>query len=102
FDWNLDDRKQAFLTFTKRLLDVRRRHPSLRRRDFFEGKPIRGSSIKDVTWLREDGMEMTHEAWSTSWVRCFGMRLDGTTKELDEEARPVTDDVLLVLLNAAE
>jgi glycogen operon protein len=100
FDWRLDGPQERFLDFTRRLLDVRRRHPGLRRRQFFTGKPVGGSPLRDVTWLREDGNEMTHEAWSTSWVRCFGMLLDGTTNEIDEDGRLVSDDVLLVLLNA--
>ena len=58
FDWDLDERREAFLDFTRRLMDVRRRHPGLRRQHFFQGKPIRGSEIKDVTWLRVDGDEI--------------------------------------------
>jgi glycogen operon protein len=101
FDWDLDGRRQDFLNFTKRLLDVRRRHPSLRRRHFFEGTPIRGSDFKDVTWLQQDGREMTDEEWNKASVRCFAMLLDGNTHEIDDEGELITDDVLLVLINAA-
>ena len=42
-DWNLDDRKRAFLEFTRDLIAVRERHPSLGRPRFFQGRKIRGS-----------------------------------------------------------
>jgi glycogen operon protein len=100
FDWDLDDRQRGFLEFTRRLLDLRRRHPSLRRGGFFQGRPADGSKLKDVTWLRDDGSEMTDETWFTPWNRSLGMLLDGETSDLDAEARPITDDVILVLLNA--
>lgn len=100
FSWDLDIRQRSFLEFTKRMLDLRRRHASLRREHFFAGKPIRGSHLKDVTWLRDDGTEMTDQTWFTPWVRCFGMLMDGETFETDAEGRPIDDDVILVLLNA--
>jgi glycogen operon protein len=100
FDWDLDGRKQAFLDFTKRMTDLRRRHPGLRRQHFFHGRPVRGSTLKDLTWLRDDGTEMTDAVWFTPWNRCIGMLLDGETDEIDCEAAPITDDVILVLLNA--
>jgi glycogen operon protein len=99
-DWDVDDRGQAFLEFTKRMLALRRRHPGFRRRHFFQGKPIRGSSLKDVTWLRDDGTEMTDAVWLTPWNRSIGMLLDGETYEVDAQSEPITDDVLLILLNA--
>jgi glycogen operon protein len=100
FDWDLDDRERGFLEFTKRMIALRRRHPSLRRQHFFQGKPIRGSLLKDVTWLRDDGTEMTDAVWLTPWNRSIGMLLDGETYEVDAQGEPITDDVILVLLNA--
>ena len=35
-----------------------------RRRSFFRGAPVSGDGVKDVTWLRPDGVEMTAEDWS--------------------------------------
>ncbi|MGE0060128.1 MAG: glycogen debranching protein GlgX, partial [Dehalococcoidia bacterium] len=100
FDWDLDERQRGFLEFTRRILDLRARHPGLRRWRFFQGRPIGGSHLKDVTWLYDDGSEMNHEKWNTSWIRCVGMMVDGNTGQIDDDAEPIEDDVLLVILNA--
>jgi isoamylase len=101
YDWNLDATKGALLEFTSRLIAFRRRHPSLRRHKFFQGRPIRGGEVKDLVWLRPDGGEMTDEEWSAGWQRTLGMRLDGDALEvLDERGRRIKDDTFLLLLNA--
>lgn len=110
FDWDLDERRCELLEFTRRLIRTRAAHPNLRRRKFFQDRSIRGSGmhapgarrpdVKDITWLRPDGAEMTDEDWQASWVRCFGLQLNGETlDELDERGDPIEDDTLLFLLN---
>jgi glycogen operon protein len=100
-DWSLDCARRDLLAFTRRLIELRREHPNLRRRRFFQGRPIRGSEIKDLTWLRPDGQEMDDEDWSNAgWMRTFGVRLGDVLGELNSNGDPVTDDTLLYLLNA--
>jgi glycogen operon protein len=100
-NWDLDERRQALLAFTQRLVQVRHEHPVLHRRKFFQGRRIRGSEIQDITWLRPDGAEMSDEDWNSAAQPCLGMRLGGDAiDELDEQGERVTDDTLLVLLNA--
>ena len=49
-------REHEILTeFTARLAALRRAHPVFRRQRFFQGRPIRGSSVDDIAWLRPDG-----------------------------------------------
>jgi glycogen operon protein len=101
YDWDLDERDQNLLEFTQMLVNFRRAHPVLRRRKFFQGRRVRGSDIRDITWLRPDGEEMTDEEWEESWVRTLGMRLGGEAlNEVDADGNPVTDDTLLILLSA--
>jgi isoamylase len=102
FDWQLDDQRRRALEFTKRLIRVRQQHPALRRRNFFSGRPIRGTEIKDITWLGADGAEMADSEWNAAWLKCFGMLMSGTLAEPDEQGRPVTDDALLLILNASD
>jgi isoamylase len=99
FDWELDDRRKALLDFTRRLIALRQRHPNLRRRKFFLGRPIRGSDVKDITWFTPDGHEMTEQDWAAGWQRCFATRLGDQLGEVDERGELIEDDVLLVLLN---
>jgi glycogen operon protein len=99
--WDLDARRRALLDFTRRLVRFRRAHPTLRRHKFFQGRPLRGSEIKDLLWLRADGREMTEEDWNAAWMRTLGVRLDGKGLDVrDERGRPVEDDTLLILFNA--
>ena len=102
FNWTLTPDERALWEFTRQMIALRKSHPVLHRRRFFRGRPIRGSEIRDITWYRSDGGLMTTEEWDTAWMRCIGMRLAGeATGELDEWGTPVSDDTLLIILNAA-
>jgi glycogen operon protein len=98
--WDLDPPARALLEFTRGLIELRRRHPALRRRQFFFGRRLRGSEVKDLSWFRPDGKEMTEEDWNTS-TRCLGLRLAGDAiADVDTTGNRVADDTFLILLNA--
>lgn len=100
-NWNLDAPRQQLLDFTRFLAQLFRQHPSLRRRRFFHGRKIRDGEIRDLSWLRPDGKEMTDEDWGNPETRCVGERLAGDAIEAtDERGRRIVDDTLLILLNA--
>jgi isoamylase len=100
-DWNLDDERRKLLEFTRRLIRFFHQHPVLRRRKFFQGRPIRGSEAKDVTWYRLDGQEMTEADWLNESARTLTVRLAGDQiDEVDERGHRVVDDTLLILFNA--
>jgi glycogen operon protein len=100
-DWQLDQPKRELLEFTKLLIRLFHEHPVLRRRKFFQGRRIRGSEVKDLTWLRPDGQEMTDEDWNNWHARCLGLRLAGDAiEEVDARGNRIVDDTLLILLNA--
>jgi len=99
-DWSLDERKVALLEFTQKLILMRRDHPNLHRRKFYQGRAIRGTEEKDIVWLRPDGQEMSDEEWGLGWVRCLGVMLNGETLgDVDEGGEPIHDDTFLILLN---
>jgi glycogen operon protein len=100
-DWNLDQRRRDLLAFTRYLITLFHRHPVLHRRQFFFGRQIRGSEVKDLTWFRPDGKEMSEDEWNNPETRCVGLRLSGDAiDEVDGRGRPIVDDTLLILLNA--
>jgi isoamylase len=100
-DWSLDERRSAQLEFTRQLVALRARHTVLRRKRYYRGRRIRGSDVRDLTWLRTDGAEMTDEEWDAGWHRALGVMLaGGALGEVDENGDLVEDDTLLVLLNA--
>jgi glycogen operon protein len=100
-NWELRPEQQEFLAFVRRLIQIRRGQPVLRRRKFFQGRSIRGSNIKDVTWIDPSGQEMTDDAWNTGFIKCLGVRLEGQLlNEVDSRGQPITGDTLLILLNS--
>jgi len=99
-NWKLDDRQVELMEFTRKLIAIRRSHPNLHRRKFYQDRSIRGTAEKDIVWLRPDGEEMTDDEWNLGWVRSLGLRLNGETlSEVDEAGEPVTDDTFLIMLN---
>ena len=99
-DWNLDERKQGLLNFTRKLIKIRLAHPALHQRKFYQDRKIRGSEGKDVLWLRPDGEEMTDEEWGLGWTRSLGMALNGRALgDVDEHGEEILDDIFIRLLN---
>ncbi len=99
-NWELDDRQKAFLEFTRKLIFLRRTQPVLHRRKFFLGRAIRGSEIKDISFLGPSGQEMSDEDWNAGFVKCLGVRLAGDLiNDENERGEPITGETLLILLN---
>jgi glycogen operon protein len=87
--------------FVRRLIRLRQEQPVFHRRRFFQGRRIQGSEVKDLSWFRPDGKEMTEEEWQNSFTRCLGLRLAGDAiEELDDTGAPIVADTFLLLLNA--
>ncbi len=100
-DWNLTPERRALLGFVQRLVHLRRTHPSFRRRDFFKGQPIAGGGMKDVLWLRPDGVEMSPADWNDAHARCLGMQVAGAgIAQVGPRGEALRDDDLLLLFNA--
>ena len=101
FDWNLSSEQKDLLEFTRYLIRFRRNSPVLKRRKFFQGRHIRGSEIKDISWFSPVGREMTDDEWNFDFVRCLGVRLSGDAiTERDQRGHLVAGETLLILFNA--
>ena len=101
FDWDLNDQQRQLLEFTRGLIAFRKDHPILRRRRYFEGLFVPGADIKDLTWFKLDGTELMDEEWAEPETRSMAMRLAGEAiDEREPEGGRISDDTLLVLMNA--
>ncbi len=101
-DWALDDERQLLLEFTRQMTALRAAHPVFRRRDFFQGRPLHGSAVRDIVWLQPDGSEMTDQAWQLNHARALAVFLSGDgLNEVDARGRPIRDDSFFLLFNAA-
>ena len=106
-DWTLDERKAALLEFTRRVFEIRRDNPVLRRRGFFHGVRLNSEGAedqeKDITWLRPDGGELTHDDWHDPGRHVLGMLIPGeAADEVDERGRAITGNTLLLVVNGGE
>ena len=100
-DWDVDERGQALLEFTKRLLRLRGEHPVFRRSAFLTGEALQGSGAPDVWWFRPDGRRMTQTDWSRGDAFTLGAFLNGSEiPTLTFDGEPVADDSFIVLFNA--
>jgi isoamylase len=97
YDWDRVD--DDLLDFTRRLIALRREHPVLRRRRWFQGRSIRGSV--DLGWCRPDGAEMGDDDWDAGSAPAVGLFLNGSAiTDRDRRGQRVSDDSFLLLFNA--
>jgi isoamylase len=100
-DWNLDERRSALLDFTRHVIELQKKHPVFRRKKFFQGRKLRGSEVRDLTWLNPDAREMSDAEWDSGWVRALAVRFGGDAlAEVDDNGDILEDDTLLLMMNA--
>ena len=100
-DWRLDERAERLLAWTKRLIDLRTRHPVFRRADFLTGEERLARGAPDVWWFRADGRKMAQRNWRDNNALTLGVFLNGSEiPTLTERGAPVIDDTFLILFNA--
>jgi glycogen operon protein len=82
-DWSLAEKNADFLRFVRLALELRRRHPALRRRVFFRGMGPKGNQPADIIW---HGTEPYKPDFSAG-CRTLAFSLDGTQteRELDRD-----------------
>jgi isoamylase len=100
-----DQADEPLIEFTSALIELRRKHPTFRRRRFFTGKTVRtgpaGSErLNDIVWLHLDGRPMEDGDWA-SGAKAIGMYLNGHgIAGSDARGGTITDDHFLLYFNA--
>jgi glycogen operon protein len=95
-----DEADEGFLRFVRKVTALWRAEPVLKRRTFFQGRPIRGSGVADVSWFKPDGSELANGEWEEP-AKCLGCRLAGDLiEETDERGEPIVGETLFFVLNA--
>jgi len=100
-DWHLSAEQKELLEFVREVVRLRKMEPVFRRRRFFQGRPIHGSAIKDIYWIKPDGEEMTDADWHVGRALCLGIGLPGDQiQETDIFGEPVVGNSYAILFNA--
>ena len=82
------------------MVRIWKEQPVFQCRKFLQGRGIRGTDVKDISWFGPDGHEMLDEAWDAGFVKCLGVRLAGDIiGDVDDRGEPLVD-TLLLLFNA--
>ncbi|MFF3978989.1 glycogen debranching protein GlgX [Streptomyces sp. NPDC001828] len=103
-DWSLLEQpgSRELLELTARLVELRHRHPVLRRRAFFSGRAQGADGLRDLAWFTARGEEMTERDWYAP-AATLGLYLSGRDiPGRDARGAPVTDDSFLILLHASD
>jgi len=104
-DWSFSVQHDVQLNFTRQLSQLRKKHPVLRRRRFFDGKPVHvaGEALRDIAWFTPAGTEMNEQDWETGYAKSVAVFLNGEAIGYpDQRGQDVIDDSFLLLFNAAE
>ena len=98
-DWAHVDRD--LFGYVARLIRLRRDHPVLRRRSFFQGRAIHGSHVEDIEWFAADGEIMNDERWAASATRSLMVFLNGRAiTEPGRRGERINDDSFLLCVHA--
>ncbi len=101
-DWADVRRNEELFDFASGLINLRHAHPVFRRRRYFQGRPVRGSNIDDIAWLKPDGQPMGDDDWEVGFARSLAVFLNGRgIPELDARGERIHDDSFLLLFNAS-
>jgi glycogen operon protein len=102
-DWSLLKTEGDLLEFAQSLIAFRAKHPVLRQRAFFLGRPVDESGLKDLAWFTTSGAEMTDEDWWSSSCQTVGMYLAGDAiRTRGPRGERIEDDSFLLILHAGE
>jgi glycogen operon protein len=100
-DWDAAREHDVLTEFTARLVALRAEHPIFRRQRFFQGRPIHGSSIDDIAWMRPDGRHMDDGDWNRAQTRSVMIYLNGEgIPDRNQLGERIVDDSFLLLVNA--
>ncbi|MBV9831041.1 MAG: glycogen debranching protein GlgX [Marmoricola sp.] len=101
-DWSADDAWLDIFEITRTALRLRREHPALRQRHWFEGRPAIKGGPKDLAWIHPDGREMTGDDWQDGTLRVIGMFVSGDPiRSPGPRGEQLRDTGFLVWLNAS-
>jgi isoamylase len=102
-DWTQAGDERDLMDFTRALSALRRDHPVFRRRRFFRGHPVAGTSDGpgDIVWLTPAGGEITESDWRAAGAKSLAVFLNGDAiSEPDPRGERISDDRFLLLFNA--
>jgi isoamylase len=98
---NWEKADKDLLSFTQKLIQIRKDHPAFCRRRWFRGEPIKGVGIEDIAWFLPEGTQMTDEHWNHDFAKSLAVFMNGRgLRSRKPNGEPVIDDNFYVIFNA--
>ena len=98
-NWSTID--ETLLSFTQKLIHLRRQHPVFRRRTWFRGWPVNAGEIEDIAWFKFDGERMKEDDWQHEHAKSFAVFFNGRgMRSRTSVGEPVTDESFYIIFNA--
>jgi glycogen operon protein len=98
-NWTKAD--ENLLSFTQKLIRLRRNHPVFRRCTWFRGQPLVQGEIEDIAWFKYDGQHMEEHDWQHDYARSFAVFINGRgTHSRTSLGLRVIDDSFYIIFNA--
>ncbi|MDR6944068.1 glycogen debranching protein GlgX [Mucilaginibacter pocheonensis] len=92
---------QELLTFTRKLIKLRREHSVFSRKNWFKGVAAKDTKIEDIAWFLPDGTQMEETHWSENFAKSVAIYLSGQgIHSVDSDGNPVIDDNFYLVFNA--
>ncbi len=102
-DWTPEHAWQDVYEVARAAIKLRRNHPALRQRHWFEGSPTIVGGPKDLAWLDADGSEMAAEDWNDTSRRSVGLFVSGgPLRSPDRYGHQILDDSFVLWFNAGD
>ncbi len=98
---NWEKADKDLLSFTQKLIRVRKEHPVFCRRRWFRGTPLREGGIEDIAWFLPEGYVLTEEHWSNDFAKSLGIFMNGRAlRSRDINGEELVDDNFYIIFNA--
>ncbi|WP_298691838.1 glycogen debranching protein GlgX [uncultured Sphingomonas sp.] len=101
-DWNIQEKGEGLLAFTRKLIALRHDYPVLRRARFLTGEMNEEAGVKDVSWIAPRGEEMNEGDWGEGGTCCVGMLIDGRAFKTGVHRRGEDASVLIIINGGSE
>ncbi|MGD9805694.1 MAG: glycogen debranching protein GlgX [Hyphomicrobiaceae bacterium] len=75
---SMNEADELFFEYVAGLVRIRKQRPLLRRDRFLHGERVTREGVRNVTWLRPDGRQMTKTDWRNGHARAVGLVLAQT------------------------
>lgn len=98
-NWEKADR--SLQHFVKELIALRKNHPVFCRRKWFQGRPVKGRGLEDISWFLPEGLEMTDSHWQHDFAKSLGVYLNGKGIHTPTwKGKQTVDDSFYIIFNA--